>query len=93
MLVYELASPAVTEYNYWGFLTAEECKRCVRETQLTPEWELYARRCVVVENVCWRFENFHVDWEWRGMYARLGSVCFKSQTPFGATELFICGGS
>ena len=87
MLLYELHNP--TEYKYGGTLAPHERLRCVSETTLSPQWDPYPPRGVEVENICGRFENFHVDGVWRGMDERLKSVCFKSPTPFGAqTELF-----
>ena len=87
MLLYELQHPS--EYKYGGILTAEERARCLRETELPGEWDPYPRRAVEIENICGRFERFHVDGEWRGVDERLRSVSFRSPTPFGAqTELF-----
>jgi hypothetical protein len=87
MILYELQHPH--EYKYGGALTAEERARCLRETELPGEWDPYPVRGVEIENICGRFERFHVDGEWRGVDPRLRSVGFRSPTPFGAqTELF-----
>ncbi len=87
MLLFELRNP--TEHKYGGTLTDSERERCVKETELTPEWAPYPRRAVEVESICGGLDRFHVDGEWRGVDRRLKSVGFKSPTPFGAqTELF-----
>ena len=87
MLLYELKDPV--EHKYGGTLTADERRRCVRETVLSPTWSAYPVRSVEVESICGRLANFGGSDGWSGMSDRLKSVCSKSQSPFGSqTELF-----
>jgi hypothetical protein len=87
MLLYELKDPVV--HKFGGVLTADEKRRCVRETVLSPTWAPYPVRAVEVESICGRLRNFWGADGWSGMSDRLRSVCHKSPSPFGAqTELY-----